>query len=142
MSMLVCPSERVLFVLVSLLQFTHTYTLFVYYPSILLYPILHLYYYTCRLYGCLRIACGWILYNIRLVDDGRFRRSVCEGLCACYLLQAAAVLRAQFTDRHTWLNWVAILVLSLVGTAYGAFRFGQGGNHIKIYELPTAGSLQ
>lgn len=41
---------------------------------------------------------GWILLHVRSVDDGRFRRSVCEALCACYALQSAVVLRAQFTD--------------------------------------------
>eukprot|EP00568_Trieres_chinensis_P004196 CAMPEP_0183298060 /NCGR_PEP_ID=MMETSP0160_2-20130417/5189_1 /TAXON_ID=2839 ORGANISM="Odontella Sinensis, Strain Grunow 1884" /NCGR_SAMPLE_ID=MMETSP0160_2 /ASSEMBLY_ACC=CAM_ASM_000250 /LENGTH=107 /DNA_ID=CAMNT_0025460007 /DNA_START=174 /DNA_END=493 /DNA_ORIENTATION=- len=54
-----------------------------------------------RLYGCLRLALGWIVLHLRRVDDGRFRRSVCEALAACYALQAIAVLRAQFTDRAT-----------------------------------------
>ena len=56
----------------------------------------------CRLYGCLRIAVGWILFHVRGVDDGRFRRSVCEALCTCYALQSVAVLRAQFTDKRNW----------------------------------------
>lgn len=56
-----------------------------------------------RLYGCLRMAVGWILYNVRKVDDGRFRRSVCEALCACYFLQSIVVLRAQLTDTRNWL---------------------------------------
>ena len=89
-----------------------------------------------RLYGCLRIAVGWIIFNVRLVDDGRFRRTVCEALFFCYLLQAAAVLRAQFTDRANTINWVAILVLILIGSGYGRFRFGKGGDMIKVYELP------
>ena len=89
-----------------------------------------------RLYGCLRIAMGWIIFHIRSVDDGRFRRSVCEALFVCYLLQAIAVLRAQFTDRRNMFNWVAICLLSLIGFCYGRFRFGRGGNMIKVYELP------
>mmetsp|Transcript_26057 Transcript_26057/g.47091 ORF Transcript_26057/g.47091 Transcript_26057/m.47091 type:complete len:146 (-) Transcript_26057:658-1095(-) len=97
---------------------------------------------TLRLYGCLRLACGWIVWHIRSVDDGRFRRSVCEALCFCYMVQALAVVRAQFTDRHTWWNWVAILLLLLLSVAYGSFRFRKGGNFIKIYELPTSGNLQ
>lgn len=98
--------------------------------------------YNISLYGCLRLACGWILWHVRSVDDGRFRRSVCEALCFCYIVQALAVMRAQFTDRHTWLNWVAIIVLSILSAAYGSFRFRRGGNLIKIYELPTSGNLQ
>ena len=94
------------------------------------------------LYGCLRVACGWILWHVRSVDDGRFRRSVCEALCFCYVLQALAVMRAQFTDRHTVLNWVAILILTILSAAYGSFRFRRGGNLIKIYELPSSTILQ
>jgi hypothetical protein len=95
-----------------------------------------------RLYGCLRLACGWILWHIRRVDDGLFRRHVCEALCACYVLQALSVLRAQFTDRHTVLNWIAIMVLSTLSICYGSFRFSKGGNLIKIYELPTSNARQ
>lgn len=91
-----------------------------------------------RLYGCLRIAMGWIIFHIRSVDDGRFRRSVCEALFFCYLLQAVAVLRAQFTDRKSTINWIAIILLTVVGFYYGRFRFGKGGNMIKIYELPQS----
>jgi hypothetical protein len=73
---------------------------------------------------------------VRAVDDGRFRRNVCEALFVCYVLQAVAVLRAQFTDRRNTINWIAILLLSLIGFAYGRFRFGRGGDMIKVYELP------
>ena len=65
----------------------------------------HLNIYVChslRLYGCLRIAVGWILFHVRSVDDGKFRRSICEGLGLCYCLQSLAVLRAQFTDQSNW----------------------------------------
>lgn len=41
-----------------------------------------------RLYGCLRLACGWILWHARPVDDGRFRKHICEALFVCYVLQA------------------------------------------------------
>ena len=56
-----------------------------------------------RLYGCLRIAVGWMLFHVRAVDDGKFRRSVCEALCVCYGLQSVSVLRAQMTDSSG--NW-------------------------------------
>lgn len=96
-----------------------------------------------RLYACLRLACGWMLWNIRRVDDGMLRRQVCEGLLVCYVLQALTVLRAQFTDRRTFiLNWIAIVILVGLSIAYGTFRFRKGGNLIKIYELPTSTTLQ
>jgi hypothetical protein len=91
------------------------------------------------LYGCLRLACGWILWHVRAVDDGRFRKHVCEALAVCYSLQALAVLRAQFTDRNAYINWFAIVLLTIMAMAYGSFRFRKGGNIIKIYELPTGG---
>ena len=94
-----------------------------------------------RLYGCLRLACGWILWHARPVDDGRFRKHICEALLVCYSLQALAVLRAQFTDRHTLVNWIAIILLTSLAAAYGQFRFGKGGNSIKVYELPTGSNL-
>lgn len=95
---------------------------------------------TIRLYGCLRIALGWILFNIRKVDDGLFRKSTCEALCVCYLLQSLTVIRAQFTDRRTNMNWIAIFVLSTVGLLYGTFRFSRKGSMIKVYELPSNSS--
>jgi uncharacterized membrane protein (DUF2068 family) len=95
-----------------------------------------------RLYGCLRLACGWILWHARAVDDGRFRKHICEALFVCYVLQALAVMRAQFTDRHVLINWIAILLLTILASAYGSFRFRKGGNLIKIYELPTGSNLR
>jgi len=95
---------------------------------------------TLRLYACLRIAVGWILLHVRSVDDGRFRRSVCEALCGCYALQSVVVLRAQFTDRKNWINWISIVIFICVGSLYFKFRFGQKGALIKVYELPTASS--
>jgi hypothetical protein len=67
---------------------------------------------------------------------------VCEALFVCYALQAIAVFRAQFTDRHTLLNWIAIAVLVTLSMCYGSFRFSKGGNLIKIYELPTSNTLE
>ena len=88
------------------------------------------------------MACGWILWHIRHVDDGMFRRHVCEALFACYVLQGTAVLRAQLTDpSRSSINWIAILVLGVLGGAYGSFRFRKGGNLIKVYELPSSNNL-
>lgn len=60
-----------------------------------------------RLYGCLRIAVGWILFNVRAVDDGRFRKSICGTLCVCYALQSVSVLRDQLTNSSGhWCVWI------------------------------------
>lgn len=89
-----------------------------------------------RLYGCLKIAVGWMLFRIRNLDDGHFRKSICEALGFCYALQALAVCRAQFTDRHSMINWVLLVGLSILCGLYLNFRFGRGGHLIKVYELP------
>lgn len=94
--------------------------------------------YSHRLYACLRIAIGYILWHVRTIDDGIFRRHLCEALFICYLIQAVVVLRAQLTDRHVMINWVAIIVLLTLSIAYGSFRFRKGGNLIKVYELPSS----
>jgi hypothetical protein len=90
----------------------------------------------------MRLGCGWILWHIRKVDDGMFRRHVCEALLVVYVLQAVVVLRAQFTDRRTMINWLAIFVLLTLSASYGDFRFRHGGNLIKVYELPTSSALR
>jgi hypothetical protein len=96
-----------------------------------------------RLYACLRIAVGWIVLNLRHVDDGRLRKHVCEALCACYALQACAVLRAQCTEEFsTPLQWLALLLLTALSASYGTFRFRKRGTLIKIYELPTSKSIR
>jgi hypothetical protein len=90
-----------------------------------------------RLYGCLRLACGWILWHVRAVDDGRFRKHICEALFFCYTFQVLSVLRAQSTDRASFINWIAIAIFGMLAAAYGSHRFRKGGNLIKIYELPS-----
>ena len=94
-----------------------------------------------RLYSTLRIATSWMVWNLRQVDDGLFRRHVCEALLFCYVLQVLVVLRAQWTS-YSHMNWVAILLLGSMSVLYGRFRFSKGGNLIKIYELPTAANLR
>lgn len=86
----------------------------------------------------MRLACGWLLWHIRRVDDGLFRRHVCEALLVGYVLQALIMLRAQFAEQHVLLHWLAIAVLIALAGCYSSFRFGKGGNLIKVYELPTA----
>ena len=60
----------------------------------------------------------------------------------CYILQTLVVLRAQFTDRPHYLNYISIVILVSFGCLYGKFRFSKGGELIKIYELPTSGILR
>jgi hypothetical protein len=105
-----------------------------------------------------------MLWNVRTVDDGRLRRRICEGLLVCNTLQGLIVLRAIFTengrddnDNHSTTtqqqqshrsnnnnvyNWFIFILLTGMAVCYGRFRFGRGGNLIKIYELPTSALLR
>jgi hypothetical protein len=108
------------------------------------------------LYASLRLAMGWMLWNVRRVDDGLLRRRICESLLACNVLQSIIVLRAIFTTTNTsdatttqrssnsnnLYNWFIFVLLTVLALSYGRFRFGRGGNLIKIYELPTSGTLR
>jgi hypothetical protein len=99
-----------------------------------------------------------MLWNVRAVDDGRLRRRICEGLLLCNTLQGLIVLRAIFTDdgrddstaqqqqhrlnNNNVYNWFMFILLTGMAACYGRFRFGRGGNLIKIYELPTSALLR
>jgi hypothetical protein len=103
-----------------------------------------------------------MLWNVRSVDDGRLRRRICEGLLLCNTLQGLIVLRAIFTENgrddisnntntqqqqshrlnNNIYNWFIFILLTGMAVCYGRFRFGRGGNLIKIYELPTSALLR
>ena len=95
-----------------------------------------------RLYGCGRLTLAYLLYHVRRVDDGRFRKRVCEGLLATYVLQALVVAKILVTEAshsfESYCNGLALLLLLLFAGLYANFR--NGG--IKLYELPTAAALQ
>lgn len=91
----------------------------------------------------MRLALGWMLWNVRSVDDGLLRRRICESLMLSNALQSLIVLRAQWTaDTAGMMNWMIWMFLVVQTILYGSFRFGKGGNLIKIYELPTSASLR
>jgi hypothetical protein len=110
------------------------------------------------LYASLRLAMGWMLWNVRRVDDGLLRRRICESLLACNTLQSIVVLRAILTtttsdsdptttqqrssSNNNLYNWFIFILLTVLAFSYGRFRFGRNGNLIKIYELPTSGTLR
>jgi hypothetical protein len=44
-----------------------------------------------RLYGCLTLAIGYLVWSTRDIKDGRLLRSLSEAFAICYLLQSAAM---------------------------------------------------
>ncbi|ETV91881.1 hypothetical protein H310_13686 [Aphanomyces invadans] len=95
----------------------------------------HLVHEVVRLYGALTLAQGWLVWKTRLVGDALIRKTFCQAYCLCFLLQAAALVRAQVSspESHSVLNWVNIIVLAALGAAYGYFVVFKT---IKVFELP------
>jgi hypothetical protein len=90
-----------------------------------------------RLYGCLTLAIGWIVWKSQTIKDGRLARSLSEVFAVSYVLQGIVMLRAQFTNPagHTWLHWQVALVFLFIGFGYGFIRWVK---KIKLFALPGA----
>lgn len=88
-----------------------------------------------RLYGCLTLAIGYIVWSTKTINDARLQRAISETFALCYTLQSLAMLRAQFTspDGHTLSHWFIAMIFLMIGGAYGYIRFVR---KIKSFELP------
>ena len=51
-----------------------------------------------RLYGCMTLAIGWVVWKSQGIKDGRLARALTETFCVSYGLQSLVMLRAQFTN--------------------------------------------
>ena len=91
-----------------------------------------------RLYGCLTLAIGWIVWKSQSIKDGRLARSLSEVFAVSYLMQGLVMLRAQFTNPkgHTFLHWQVALVFLAIGAGYGFIRWVK---KIKYFALPLSG---
>ena len=89
-----------------------------------------------RLYGVMCIGIGYIVLATRNFKDARLLRTYAETFTIIYILQALAMLRAQFTlpTGHSLLHWLIAMMYLLQGFMYAYFRFTK--NLIKSYELP------
>jgi uncharacterized protein YjeT (DUF2065 family) len=90
-----------------------------------------------RLYGCLQLAVGWIVYRCAELTDGRLLRSVSEAFAVCYIAQGLVMARAQFTDPfgHRIEHWIVALMCLLIGALYAVIRFFK---KIKDFDLPRS----
>ena len=89
-----------------------------------------------RLYGVMCIGIGYIVLATRHFKDARLLKTYAETFTIIYILQALAMLRAQFTlpNGHTLLHWLIAMMYLVQGSMYAYFRFTK--NLIKSYELP------
>jgi len=91
-----------------------------------------------RLYGCMTLSIGWVVWKSQGLQDGRLARALSETFCISYSLQALVMLRAQFTNPngHTVLHWQIALLFLALGVAYGYVRWIK---KIKYFALPGEG---
>ena len=91
-----------------------------------------------RLYGCLTLSIGWLVWSTKDINDGRLLRVISETFAVCYSLQSLAMLRAQFTNPngHTLIHWLVSILFLCIGSLYAYIRLFHG---IKTFELPGMG---
>ena len=91
-----------------------------------------------RLYGVLNFSIGWIVFKLRAVGDGRVGKLIAESFAVCYSLQTLVILRAQLTNPkgHDLWHWLLFIVYLGFAVVYSYLRFANGGNKIKVFELP------
>lgn len=91
-----------------------------------------------RMYGCLTLGVGWFVWNTKSIKDGRLFRAVSETFAICYLLQAAVMARAQWTNPggHSIAHTVIAVAFLIVGLLYAYIRLG---GKLKDFELPGQG---
>jgi len=91
-----------------------------------------------RLYGCLTLAIGWIVWKSQTIKDGRLARALSEVFAISYFMQGVVMLRAQFTNPkgHTFLHWQVALAFLAIGLGYGHIRWVK---KIKFFALPLSG---
>lgn len=88
-----------------------------------------------RLYGCLTLSIGWVVWKSQGVKDGRLARALTETFAVSYCLQSIVMLRAQFTnpEGHTTLHWIIALGFGFLGISYTYIRWVK---KIKYFALP------
>mmetsp|Transcript_12996 Transcript_12996/g.12617 ORF Transcript_12996/g.12617 Transcript_12996/m.12617 type:complete len:183 (-) Transcript_12996:394-942(-) len=88
-----------------------------------------------RLYGCLTLGIGYLVWRTREIKDGRLQKAVTETFALCYGLQALAMFRAQLTspEGYSLFHWFIIILFACVSGLYTYSRFS---TKIKSFELP------
>ena len=88
-----------------------------------------------RLYGCLTLGIGYLVWMTKDIKDGRLLRAVTETFAMSYGLQALAMLRAQFAspDGHSMFHWFILVLFACVSGLYSFVRLAR---KMKDFELP------
>jgi hypothetical protein len=92
-----------------------------------------------RLYGCLSLGIGWLLWSARSINDGRFVRATTEAFLIAYITQGLVMLKAFFGNQISVSSVAGLIHLCVgltflsIGCLYAFVRFGR---KIKDFELP------
>ena len=88
-----------------------------------------------RLYGCLSLGIGYLVWMTKDVKDGRLLRALTETFAISYGLQAVAMLRAQLTnpEGHSYFHWYILLQFTFISGLYAYCRLSK---KMKDFELP------
>lgn len=88
-----------------------------------------------RLYGCLTLGIGYLVWKTREIKDGRLQKAITETFALCYGLQALAMFRAQLTspEGHSFFHWLILILFACVSGLYAYSRFATKMNS---FELP------
>lgn len=92
-----------------------------------------------RLYGCLTIGIGWLVWSARNIGDGRLVRATTEAFSIAYLSQGLVMLKALYSNISTLSRWSLALHLLVAfsfivtGSMYAHVRLRY---KIKDMELP------
>jgi hypothetical protein len=80
-----------------------------------------------RLYGCLTIGIGYIVWATKSIRDARLMKALTETFSICYGLQALALFRAQLTspEGHSTTHWFITLIFAFISLFYGVSRLSK-----------------
>lgn len=92
-----------------------------------------------RLYGCLTVGIGWLVWKTRLISDGRLTRALTEAFSIAFISQALVMFKAlysnskDYTAASTTLHLSVAMCFLFIGILYLIVRIVK---KIKDFELP------
>lgn len=87
-----------------------------------------------RLYGCLILGQGFIVWSARSLGDGAMRKALVQAYALIFALMFVSLLRAQLTGGMLVVNWLNVALFGALCAFYSWFVFVQPP---AVYELPN-----
>ena len=92
-----------------------------------------------RLYGCLTVGIGWLVWKTKQISDGRLTRAVTEAFSISFISQGLVMIKAlysnskDYTVGSTTLHLTVATCFLIIGVLYLIVRVVK---KIKDFELP------